>query len=61
MRFIGLMIIAMMLGACGQKGPLYLPSETSERGSKTIERTTPAADSTSTNPSTSAPSVPSTN
>jgi predicted small lipoprotein YifL len=42
MRFMGLLIISVMLSACGQKGPLYLPTDTTEPGTKSVQQTAPA-------------------
>ena len=49
---------AVLLSACGQKGPLFLPSGAAAQGRATLPETLIPSPSTAVAPATSASSVP---
>ena len=57
-RLLAVAASALLLGACGQKGPLFLPSGAAAQGRATLPETLTPAPSTAVVPATGASSIP---
>jgi predicted small lipoprotein YifL len=57
-RLLGVAASALLLSACGQKGPLFLPSGAAAQGRATLPESLQPAPSTAVVPATAASSIP---